>query len=319
MQRPSLTARHGDDGSSARDPATDPASHTARATANLPASLHFVQGGWLSANFFVISGDKPMMIDCGHASMVGQTREALERATSLRFEHIDTLVLTHPHSDHAGGAHALQEAGATVRAHRETMRRVNAWDERSLWVSYAKQEHRRFTVREPLQEGEELDCGGWTLRVLHTPGHAGGMVALYCPEHRTLLSADVLWENGFGPLIPFTEGMDVIADQRASLEVLGTLDVEVVLPGHGPAFSDFEGARKRALSRLDAYEDDPRRMARASCKAILIHHLYEARGHAEADLVPYLARVPCIRDFAGAFFAGSSAESLAELVVGEAL
>ena len=41
---------------------------------------------------------------------------------------------------------------------------------------------------------------------------------LYCAEERVLISADALWENGFGVIFPELEGESGFAEEQAVLE-----------------------------------------------------------------------------------------------------
>ena len=51
---------------------------------------------------------------------------------------------------------------------------------------------RSVDVDTPLGGGDHLSLAGYDWQVLHTPGHAGGLVCLYEPEGGTLLSSDHL-------------------------------------------------------------------------------------------------------------------------------
>lgn len=267
----------------------------------LPPGVTFLQRGWRSANGVLLHGEQTVLIDSGHVLDVADTTVLVGRALGDGTR-VEAVWLTHAHSDHAGGAHAFQQAGAEIWAHPETAARVNAWDERALWISYADQVHARFRVTRIVAADHPVTINDLTLVPIHVPGHATGMVALYCPEHRFLITADALWEDGFGPLVEGAEGPAVLAQQRASVGRLAALDVELVLPGHGAAFTDFAGVCGRALARLDAYEGDPRRMHTSMMRAYFIHHLLEVEGMSEPDVPGYCERVPCYRDTRAAAF-----------------
>ncbi len=268
----------------------------------LPPGVTFLEHGWMSANSVLFHGPRTVLVDSGHLNALSTTLAGVRAVEGRTPADVDAVWLTHPHSDHAGGTHTFQDTGAEVWAHPETARRVNAWDEHAMWISYADQIHERFSVTRTIDAETDVEINGLTLRPIHIPGHASGMVALYCPDHRFLIAADALWENGFGPLIPFIEGADVFAQQRDTLTRLAVLDVAVVLPGHGPAFTDFAGACARAQDRLAAYERDPTRSARAVMRAYFIHHLFEVGGMPEPDVGGYVSRVPCYREFQRQYF-----------------
>ena len=74
-----------------------------------------------------------------------------------------------------------------------------------------------------------LYVGGTEIRLLHTPGHIAGETAVYIPKRRVLFSSDNLFVDH---LIWFQD-----ADPVAWLESLARLkklDVDRIVPGHGP-------------------------------------------------------------------------------------
>jgi cyclase len=74
-----------------------------------------------------------------------------------------------------------------------------------------------------------LRVGGHTFELLHTPGHTPGQVAVYVPEERVVFTGDTV----FCECQTWLMTSDV--DQWiASLERVLALDVDIVVPGHGP-------------------------------------------------------------------------------------
>ena len=273
-----------------------------------PPGFAFLQHGWLSANGVLLHGERTVLIDCGHLNRIDRTLAGLRALDGRTAADVDAVWLTHPHSDHAGGTATFQRAGADVWAHPITAERVNTWDERSMWISHADQIHERFTVTRTIDAGEPVTINELTIVPYHVPGHATGMVALYCPEHRFLITADALWENGFGPLAPGIEGDTVVDQQRDSIRTLAALDVDVVIPGHGPMFTDLAAACERALGRLDAYVQEPARVARSRMRAYFVHHLLEVDGMPQAEAVEYLQRVPCYAETHAQYFGAEAPE-----------
>jgi glyoxylase-like metal-dependent hydrolase (beta-lactamase superfamily II) len=88
-----------------------------------------------------------------------------------------------------------------------------------------------------LDGGEEIACGRFAFRVLWTPGHSAGHVCLYDAGHKVLLSGDHVL-----PHITPSVGLHVraasnpLADYLDSLRLIGRLEAELVLPGHGEPF-----------------------------------------------------------------------------------
>ena len=66
------------------------------------------------------------------------------------------------------------------------------------------------------------------------------------------------------------------------LELIATLPVDTVLPGHGPAFADVSGALDRAFSLLRAMRADPARLPRHALK-VLVKYLMLDLERIECD------------------------------------
>ena len=79
----------------------------------------------------------------------------------------------------------------------------------------------------------EIRFGQTALRVIHTPGHTPGHVALYEPESKSLFTGDTLFRESIGRTdLP---GGDYSWIMRSILDSLIPLGEEVrVYPGHGP-------------------------------------------------------------------------------------
>ena len=85
-------------------------------------------------------------------------------------------------------------------------------------------------INRKLEDGEDLDLGGMTWRVLHIPGHSPGSIGLYCEEEKILIPGDVVYADyAIGRFD--LEGSDG-RQQRDSLFALGNLKVDILLSGH---------------------------------------------------------------------------------------
>jgi cyclase len=74
-----------------------------------------------------------------------------------------------------------------------------------------------------------LRVGEHTFRLIHTPGHTPGQIAVHVPEERVVLTGDTV----FSEVQTWVMASDV--DQWvAALNRIATLDVDHVVPGHGP-------------------------------------------------------------------------------------
>lgn len=139
------------------------------------------------------------------------------------------IVLTHTHGDHIGAAGAVAEGtGAPILVHREE----------SDWLTDANLNLSallRMPVVAPpadrfLNEGDELQVGGETLKVFHTPGHSPGGLSLY--REGALFGGDLIFYESVGRTdlpggdLPTLESM-------IAQKVLALPDDTQIYPGHG--------------------------------------------------------------------------------------
>jgi len=237
----------------------------------LPISLRFLERDWLSSNQIVgIEDGKATVVDTGYAKHAEHTVALLEQVLGADGARLVRVVNTHLHSDHCGGNRALVDAfGCSITIPHASADEVAAWDESSLSFAATGQHCPRFTHDATLQPGDTLRLGGLDWDVHAAPGHDPKSLLFHCEREGLLISADALWENGFGIVFPEIEGESGFAEQQAVLELIGRLRVERVLPGHGRMFDDVDAALARAHAKLDAMRSDPRRHARHALKVLV--------------------------------------------------
>jgi glyoxylase-like metal-dependent hydrolase (beta-lactamase superfamily II) len=84
-----------------------------------------------------------------------------------------------------------------------------------------------------LHEGDELKLGDTRWRVLHTPGHSPGSIALVCDLAGITLSGDALFAGSIGRTdFPGCDFETLAGSIRTKLYTLAPSTR--VLPGHGP-------------------------------------------------------------------------------------
>lgn len=193
------------------------------------------------------------------------------RRLGRAFSEVTRIVVSHGHVDHYGAARFVQERHGgelPVYAHPADLPKIleggRRWRDEALHYAaflgrlgvpapvlqaIAKEGERGFGMARrlaaalPLEQGAVLEMRHLALEVLHMPGHTPGLLCAYDRAHRLLFSDDHLLEkispnplielgpNGeegfFRPLLAYLD----------SLRRAHELEVDLVLPGHGPPFS----------------------------------------------------------------------------------
>ena len=168
----------------------------------------------------------PMTLTGTNTYLVGrQTLAVIDPGPDLP-EHLDAIVaaveargllavslVTHHHDDHLPAARRLRERlGVPIAGHAELP-----------------------GVDRPLRHEERVVVAGATLRAIETPGHTDDHVCYFLEEERALFSGDLI--AGMGTVVVGAGRRD-LARYLASLELVGTLEPRVILPGHGPLVQD---------------------------------------------------------------------------------
>lgn len=284
---------------------------------SLPAAIHVLERGWLSANnVLLFDGAEATLVDTGYVSQAALTVELIRAGLAGR--RLERLINTHSHSDHVGCNAAVQRAfGCRIGVPEGMGAMVADWDEEALLLSVAAQQGELFKADHLLAPGERLQMGGLEWQALPAPGHDMDALLFHAPDARILISGDALWRDGFGILFAEVIGSGGgLEGARATLESIGRLSIERVIPGHGAPFAEVDEALEAAFARLKAFEDDGARMARNAIRACITFMLLEQR-RIDLDALPaYLAEVPLYRE-ANRRFLGQTPDALAAWLVGE--
>jgi glyoxylase-like metal-dependent hydrolase (beta-lactamase superfamily II) len=281
-------------------------------TPPLPPSLRVLERGWLSANnVLTFDEDGATLIDSGYVTHASQTVALVEAALDGR--PLRRLVNTHLHSDHCGGNASLQARWQPhTRIPAAEADAVAAWDEEALSYRATGQQCARFTFDDVLADGDALRLGGIDWNVVGAPGHDPHAVMLFAPAHGILISGDALWENGFGVIFPELDGESGFAEQQAVLARIASLDVRVVIPGHGAVFTDVAGALERARGRLAYLRDDPLRNATNAIKVLVKFRMLAAQRMTRAALLDWFGATPLMSRIQARYMPGESLAAICE-------
>lgn len=259
----------------------------------LPAGVHMFERGWLSSNnVLLIGSDTATLVDSGYCTHSSQTQLLIEN--KLEGKPLDVLVNTHLHSDHCGGNAVLQQKYKNLQTHIPPgmSEHVLNWDPVRLTYIPTGQSCPPFHYDALLVPGSMITMADLPWQVLAAPGHDPHSVILFEPGSRLLISADALWENGFGVVFPELEGLDAFDEVSATLDLIESLQPRIVIPGHGRFFTDSDAALKAARRRLKGFQEQPLKHAQYAAKVLLKFKLLELQNIAFSELENWVAQTP---------------------------
>jgi len=198
---------------------------------------------------------------------------------------------------------------------RYNIEKKNDWN---TWWRYYDQEADFFPVSQSLEDGDVIMLDELELIVIHTPGHASGMISLYSPEHRFLISSDAVWNGDFGALTTRVEGSISPFLHQQSLEKLVKLDISTIYPGHGSIIYNAREAIYQCQKRLEYFLEQPERIGRDQLKKIFIYTLLMKPGYTYEGFFQYIMSTLWYLETVDFYF-GKKYRSVYEDVISELL
>lgn len=211
---------------------------------------HSAEGGFTVNAGIVFTDQGVVFIDSGMSIASGEFLWEIARKRMKGGEDV-YLILTHHHSDHVFGMHAIKERGAKVIAHKITgmwFRRMSGEQykkflaERDDWSpEKADRVYGNVVLSEPdraIDQDTVVNIDGEEIHVLVTPGHVPSEISVYHPRSKTLFAGDTIYEGSelttrFGGLVEWKQWI-------SQLERLNKLEISTIVPGHGKLCGEEE-------------------------------------------------------------------------------
>lgn len=284
----------------------------------LPPGLHVFERGWLSANnVLLLDAHSATLVDSGYVTHQAQTLALVQHA--LQGRTLDHLANTHLHSDHCGGNQALQAHYPALKTWIPPglSQAVQYWREDELSYQPTGQNCPAFAFTGLLQPGSTHRWADMDWQVHAAPGHDPHSVILFAPEHRLLMSADALWQNGFGVVFPELAGVAAFDEVAQTLDLIERLDPATIIPGHGAVFTEVAPALALARSKLEGFAQNPERHARYGTKVLLKFKLLEWGQISRAEFSDWAMKVPYMLELHQRFGQGHSQRVWLDMMLAE--
>ncbi|MCE5334771.1 MAG: MBL fold metallo-hydrolase [Desulfobacteraceae bacterium] len=187
-----------------------------------------------NCNTYLIDGPARILIDPGHFHLFENVAVQL-KALGIELSDIDLVLVTHGHPDHFEAVKHFKTQRSMFCVSLEDYRMIEeignhygpAFDLDAYQPDFF------------LSEGN-LDVKGVDLEVIQTPGHSPGSVSVYWGREKALFSGDVLFRDGLGRTdLPGGNGESL----KKSIKGLESLDIELLLPGHGDVLQGSEAVK----------------------------------------------------------------------------
>jgi glyoxylase-like metal-dependent hydrolase (beta-lactamase superfamily II) len=202
---------------------------------------------------YLLLGDEEIaLVDAGVAGCEKTIFEYIE-GLGRTPEEIGLLLQTHSHPDHMGATRAIKEAtGCKVAAHGAA----------KLWIEKPRRQVRErpvpgfdelvggpARVDRTLKDGHEIALDPMTIRVLYTPGHSLGAVALFVKSEGALFTGDTVLPPGSPPVYEDPEtlatSIEKLRQVRGVSVLLSSRDAPRQGPGVARAFEESLAYLKR--------------------------------------------------------------------------
>lgn len=195
-----------------------------------------------------IAQDGTLLVDAGIAvskPMITATLESIG-ATPLRY-----LIDTHYHWDHTDGNPWVEQAGAVIVAHENTLKRLTTGTRVIEWGYFFPALPADGLPTLIVQDHKTIEFGGETIVLKHYgTGHTDTDLSVYFSNADILQLGDIWW-NGHYPFIDYGAGGSIDGlIHWVNQSTKDAKDTTVIIPGHGAV-----GDRAELIAYRDKFGD----------------------------------------------------------------
>ena len=220
-------------------------------------------------NSYLIGESRLCLLDPGPVNAV----QFESFMTALGDGQLDYILITHTHADHSPAALSIQQAtGAelvgmpapAVPGHDTTFNPTRVW-----------------------QHDDRVDCGDYSIRLIHTPGHVSNHICYLLEQEKLLFTGDHVLQGTTSVILPPDGDMGAYLD---SLGYLQTLDLRFLAPGHGDIMNNPQLELSALIAhRLKREQKIIEKLAQlgASTEEVLVRSVYDDVGE---HLIPWALR-----------------------------
>ncbi|MGD9890487.1 MAG: MBL fold metallo-hydrolase [Dehalococcoidia bacterium] len=258
----------------------------------------------LQPNSGIVIGERGVLVvDSGYSATAGRELLAdIRRITPLP---VSTVVISHHHFDHAWGNQVFEQADVVghTNARSNMLGETEPYKQRmiafaptsSQWYGLTAENLTRQLAETRITPPDSsfddrmvVDLSGQRVELLHFgAGHTNGDTLVYLPESKVLFGGDLICNH----VLPNAMDGDPLHWPDV-LQQAGRLDIEVVVPGHGPVgnrtmIGDFNRCLNHVTAEVEGALNDGAPDPRAAGAHLRLDDFGDWAGH---ELLPGTVR-----------------------------
>jgi glyoxylase-like metal-dependent hydrolase (beta-lactamase superfamily II) len=194
--------------------------------------------GDVCSNTVVLDGQEKVIIDPGLYHLWPFLEKTIEEETGIAGKDFSLVIHTHSHPDHMAAGAYLENSYGVPQAMSQEEKTFLEGPGQGIYAWFGL-DLPDGTVGRVLKEGP-LELGDRMLEIYLTPGHTPGSICIYEPQTKVLITGDLIFSRSFGR-VDLAGG-----DPRQlseSIRRMEALEVQALIPGHGPSVVGREQVR----------------------------------------------------------------------------